>query len=278
MKVLVTGANGQLGRELSRLLPARGHETLACARKELDVTDYDAVLDFFETNRPDIVINAAAYTRVDDCEKNRALAYAANALGPRNLAVACERFGCELLQVSTNYVFDGNCARPYEPFDPPNPVNVYGLTKLSGEEYASGLCNRWYIVRTAGVYGDGANFVRTMLRLGAEGKALRVRSDEFISPTYARDLASGIVGIAGSGRYGIYHVVNDGACSWYEFAREIFRVAGMEAEVQPVPSSDYPLPAARPANGVLAPAGGRALRPWQAALQEYLKEELSRRR
>jgi dTDP-4-dehydrorhamnose reductase len=273
MKVLLTGAGGQLGRELSLLLPERGYETVALTRADLDITDPEAVSVALAEHAPKLVINAAAYTDVDACETETGLAYAVNALGPRNLAVGCGHSGGDLLHVSTNYVFDGRAERPYEPFDFPNPINAYGRTKLAGEEYVKHLCNRWYIVRTAGVYGEGRNFVRTMLRLAGGRDAVRVKKDEFVSPTYARDLAEGILRLVASGDYGIYHLTNSGSCSWYGFAREIYRRAGVEAEIVPVTSSEYALPAARPANGVLSALGSLEIRHWKEALAEYLERE-----
>jgi dTDP-4-dehydrorhamnose reductase len=273
MRVLVTGAGGQLGLELAEVLPGRGHETVALSRAELDVADPDAVEEAVGTHAPDLVINAAAFTNVDGCETETELAYSVNALGPRNLAQACGRLGCELLHVSTNYVFDGESQRPYEPFDAPRPISAYGRTKLAGEELVRDLTNRWYVVRSAGVYGRGHNFVRTMLRVAAEREVLKVKDDEFISPTYARDLAGGIVEVAEAGRYGLYHLTNAGSCSWYEFTREIFRLAGIDVEVVPIPGSEYPLPAARPANGVLSSMGSFELRHWEEALADYLERE-----
>jgi dTDP-4-dehydrorhamnose reductase len=273
LRVLVTGAGGQLGLELAEVFPQRGHETVALSRAELDVADAGAVERVLEERAPDLVINAAAYTDVDGCETEGDLAYSVNALGPRNLAQACERLGCELLHVSTNYVFDGEEERPYEPFDLPRPISAYGRTKLAGEELVKHLSHRWYVVRTAGVYGRGRNFVRTMLRVGAERDVLKVKEDEFISPTYARDLAWGIAEVAEAGRYGAYHLTNAGSCSWYEFTREIFELAGVEAEVVPIPGSEYPSPAARPANGVLSTLGSPELRHWREALVDYLERE-----
>jgi dTDP-4-dehydrorhamnose reductase len=273
VRVLVTGAGGQLGLELAEVLPGRGHETVALSRAELDIADPDAVEDAVRVHSPDLVINAAAYTNVDGCETETDLAYAVNALGTRNLAQTCEGLGCELLHVSTNYVFDGEADRPYEPFDLPIPISAYGRTKLAGEEYVKHLTRRWYVVRSAGVYGRGHNFVRTMLRLGAERDVLKVKADEFISPTYARDLAEGIARIAETGRYGLYHLTNAGSCSWYEFTQEIFRLAGVEVEVVPIPGSEYPMPAARPANGVLSSLGSFELRHWEEALTDYLGRE-----
>ena len=277
MKILVAGAGGQLGQELVEILPERGHETAAFPSGGLDITDAGSVNEAIERHTPNLVINAAAYTNVDGCETETGLAYAVNATGPRNLAQSCEERGCKLLHVSTNYVFDGEEERPYEPFDPPCPISAYGRTKLAGEEYVKHLTERWYIVRTAGVYGRGHNFVRTMLRVGKERDVLKVKDDEFVSPTYARDLAEGIARIVEDGRYGLYHLTSAGFCSWYEFTREIFRLAGVEAEVLPIPASEYPLPAARPANGVLSQIGnpeeGPELRHWREALADYLEKE-----
>jgi dTDP-4-dehydrorhamnose reductase len=272
-KVLVSGSGGQLGLELSELLPQRGHEVVAFSREELDVADFGTVRLALEEFSPDVVVNAAAYTNVDGCETEAGLAYRVNALGPRNLAQLCHARGCDLLHVSTNYVFDGASERPYEPFDTPSPISVYGRTKLAGEEYVRQLTNRWYVVRSAGVYGRGHNFVRTMLRLGAERDALKVKDDEFISPTYAVDLAQGIAGVIEAGHYGLYHLTSAGSCSWYEFAKAIFELTSIEVEVDPVPASEYPLPAPRPANGVLSAQGSPQLRPWREALEDYLRRE-----
>ena len=275
MRVLLTGAGGQLGLALAKILPERDHEVTALDRRGLDVADALAVDSAIEEHSPEIVVNAAAYTNVDGCEEATELAYSVNALGPRNLAQACERRGCELLHVSTNYVFDGLGDRPYEPFDPPNPISAYGRTKLAGEELVTRLTNRWYVVRSAGVYGRGHNFVRTMLRVAGERDSLKVKDDEFISPTYARDLAEGIARIIEDGRYGLYHLTNAGSCSWYEFTREIFRLAGVETNVVPIPASEYPLPAARPANGILSSVGSPDLRHWSEALADYLAREVA---
>ena len=271
--MLVTGAGGQLGKELAEVLPARGHEVVVLGREKLDVADPKTVEEAVGDHAPGLVINAAAFTNVDGCETEEDLAYAVNALGPRNLAVSCERQGIELLHVSTNYVFDGMEGRPYEPFDPPRPISAYGRGKLAGEEYVKHLSSRWYLVRSAGVYGRGHNFVRTMLRVGKERDSLKVKDDEYVSPTYALDLAVAVAEIAESGLYGLYHATNSGSCSWYEFAREIFALADLDVEVAPVPASEYPLPAARPANGVLSPLGSPVLRDWREALAEYLERE-----
>lgn len=272
-RVLVSGSGGQLGIELAGLLPRRGHEVVALSKGELDVANFRDVRQALGEHSPDVVVNAAAYTNVDGCETETDLAYGINVLGPRNLAQLCEERGCDLLHVSTNYVFDGESPRPYEPFDVTHPISAYGRTKLAGEEYIRQLTNRWYLVRSAGVYGSGHNFVRTMLRLGAERDVLKIKDDEFVSPTYAADLAEGIAEVIEAGHYGLYHVTNSGSCSWYEFAKEIFALAGLEVEVIPVPSSEYPLPAPRPANGVLSTVGSPELRHWREALEDYLDRE-----
>lgn len=273
MKVLVAGSGGQLGIELTKLMPEKGHEVVALGHKDLDVSDAESVKRALESHEPDLILNSAAYTDVDGCETETEAAYRINSLGPRNLAQYGERLGCELLHVGTNYVFDGASESPYGPDSLPNPISVYGRTKLAGEEYVKSLSSRWYVVRSAGVYGEGHNFVRTMLRVGGERDSLKIKSDEFISPTYARDLAEGVADIIDSGMYGIYHVTNAGSCSWYEFAQEIFTLSGTEVEVAPVASSEYPLPAPRPANGVLSPLGSLELRHWCEALADYLAAE-----
>lgn len=273
MKVLVTGSGGQLGLELAGLLPTRGHDVVALSRQELDIADAGMVDGAVVGHAPDVVVNAAAFTNVDRCETETGAAYAVNALGPRNLARACQKSGASLVHVSTNYVFDGGQERPYEPFDAACPISAYGRTKLAGEEYVMRLTNRWSVVRTAGVYGRGHNFVRTMLRVARERDTLKVKDDEFVSPTYARDLAEGIAGIIEEEGYGLYHLTNAGCCSWYEFTREIFDLSGVETEIVPIPGSEYPLPAARPANGVLSDLGSPVLRPWQDALADYLERE-----
>ena len=273
MRVLVTGSNGQLGLELAELLPGRGHEVAALSRRDLDITDAGAVDGAVEDHAPGVVVNAAAFTNVDLCETETEAAYAVNALGPRNLARACERRGASLLHVSTNYVFDGAQERPYEPFDAARPISAYGRTKLAGEEHVMRLTNRWTVVRTAGVYGRGHNFVRTMLKVAAERDVLKVKDDEFVSPTYARDLAGGIIRILETEGYGLYHLTNAGSCSWYEFTREIFRLENVGTDLIPIPGSEYPLPAARPANGVLSTLGSPTLRRWPVALADYLERE-----
>ncbi len=271
MRALVTGASGQLGVEISETLSARGHEVAALSREFLDVSDFGAVERAFARWEPELVLNAAAYTDVDGCENDPDRAYSVNAVGPRNLARSCEESAAVFLHVSTNYVFDGKSTEPYETSDLANPISVYGRTKLAGENLAQQHSTRLHIVRTAGVYGLGHNFVRTMLRVGRERDSLKVKDDEYVSPTYARDLAEATHEIIGEEDYGIHHVTNAGSCSWFEFAEEIFTLADIEVELTPVPSEQYPLPAARPKNGVLATDGAPRLRHWREALADYLQ-------
>ncbi|AHY45518.1 rmlD: dTDP-4-dehydrorhamnose reductase [Rubrobacter radiotolerans] len=274
MRIAVTGAAGQVGLELSHLLPDLGHEVIPLTRQDLDISDLGSVESTLERLRPDLVINTAAYTDVDGCESERDLSYAVNAKGPANLAQTAERLGAAVVHLSTNYVFDGRSERPYEPFDPPNPLSAYGRDKLAGERLVMALSSRFYVVRSSGVFGEGHNFVRTMLRVGPERGSLKVKSDEFISPTYAPDLARGLVEIVSSRTCGLYHLTNSGSCSWYEFARRIFDRANLpDVEVLPVPASEYPLPAARPPNGLLSDLGSPKLRPWTDALDAYLARE-----
>lgn len=273
LKVLVTGGGGQLGLALAEHLPERGHEAVSLARADLDITDARAVGRTLDQHDPGMVVNAAAFTNVDLCEQEIEAAYAVNAAGPRNLARECAERGTWLVHVSTNYVFDGEQERAYEPFDTPRPVSAYGRTKLAGEEHVMRLTNRWTVVRTAGVYGRGNNFVRTMVRVAAERDQLKVKNDEYVSPTNAGDLAEGITGLVEGGGYGLYHLTNAGSCSWYEFTREIFDLAGIGTDLVPIPSSEYPLPAARPANGVLSALGSPKLRHWKEALADYLERE-----
>ncbi|MGI8650198.1 MAG: dTDP-4-dehydrorhamnose reductase [Rubrobacter sp.] len=270
---MITGSSGQVGLELARLLPERGYETVPLTRSDLDISDLAAVEKILEYHRPDLVINAAAFTNVDGCEGERERSYEINASGPANLAQTTERLGADLLHISTNYVFDGHADRPYEPFDRPNPESAYGRGKLAGEELVMRLTSRFFVVRSAGVYGEGHNFVRTMLRVAKEHDILKVKSDEYIAPTYALDLAEGILQIVEGRRYGLYHLTNSGSCSWHEFTEEIFTLTDTATEVLPIPAAEYPLPAPRPANGLLSGLGSPALRHWRKALTDYLTRE-----
>lgn len=278
MRVLVTGAQGQLGTDMLLCLerqPAEFH-VLGYGRTALDITDVSQVSKIFGEVKPDVVIHTAAYTQVDQAETDRDRAYAVNALGTRNLVVEAEKLGAKFVYLSTDYVFDGKKGTPYSESDRTNPQSVYGQSKRAGEEYVLSLSSKYFIVRTSWVYGKyGANFVKTMLKLGGEGKPLKVVNDQFGSPTYTVDLARFIEQIIGTECYGIYHATNSGSCSWYEFAKTIFEQAGMQVELSSCATADFPRPAPRPAYSVLEHAaiqlnGFQDLRPWQEGLKDFL--------
>jgi dTDP-4-dehydrorhamnose reductase len=277
MKILVTGAAGQVGSELLAC-GDMGHELRGLTRADLDITDARAVSALVRAWQPDAVIHAAAYTAVDAAETDADQAWQVNALGTRNVAVAAEAVGARLCYISTDYVFDGRSEQPYHEYADTNPQSVYGLSKRAGEWLAQTLCRRWFVVRTAWVYGaGGGNFVKTMLQRGREGASLRVVDDQRGSPTYAVDLAHWLMQLVETEKYGIYHVTNTGTCTWYEFAQEIFVRAGIRASLSPCTTAEFPRPAPRPRNSVLAhkmiAANGFApLRSWQEGLAAFLQE------
>lgn len=272
MRVLVTGANGMLGRDLQEALV--GHEVTALRRADLDVTDPEAV--DAAVSGHDAVVNCAAYTKVDDAEAHEAEAYAVNATGPANLAAACARRGARLVTISTDYVFDGTATSPYEEDRPRDPLNAYGRTKAAGEELAlQRHPGGTYVVRTAWLYGaHGPNFARTMLQLAASRDTWSVVDDQVGQPTWTADLAAQIVRLLESeAPAGVYHGTNSGEATWYEFARAVLEEAGLDPErIQPTDSSAFVRPAPRPAYSVLAHGGwARAglapMRPWREALR-----------
>ena len=289
MKILITGAKGQLGSELCAIIAAgrseigptpdwaAGAQVIPVDVAELDITRREAVFTMMKEHRPDVVFNCAAYTNVNGCETDFDTAMAVNALGPRNLAMACERTGAELIHVSTDYVFSGEANRPYTECDVPAPQSAYGVTKLLGEQYVRDFCTRYKIVRTAWLYGyQGGNFVRTMLRLAQEKPFVCVVNDQRGTPTHANDLAHHLLKLVDSGEYGIYHCTGAGECTWYEFAREIVRLSGIKGEIRPCTTEEYPTPAKRPAYSVLDHAMlrltvGDEMRPWQEALADYFR-------
>jgi len=278
MQVLITGADGQLGRELCRQL---GPAAIVADRSTLDITNEHQVHDFVVRRRPTAVINCAAYTQVDRAETEPALCAAVNIHAVRSLATACRAADSVLVQVSTDYVFGADRQRrlPYRETDTPGPQSVYASTKLAGERYAV-ACPRHYIVRTCGLYGlspNRENFVETMLRLAQAGRHLRVVNDQRCSPSYVVHIARGILFLLTKEAYGLYHVVSTGETTWYEFAREIFRQAEIQAEVEPITAEQYGAPAVRPGYSVLDTskyhaARGPAMSPWAEALAEYLVE------
>ncbi len=255
MKIVVTGAGGMLGREVVDAAQRAGLDVVAFARAALDIADRDAVLAAIRTARPDVVINAAAYTAVDACESDREGAFRVNATAVEHLVSAVDDVGARLVHVSTDYVFDGSKPEPYHELDPPNPASVYGESKLAGERAALSLDDRSSVARTAWVFGQhGANMVKTVLRVKDQVPVLRFVDDQRGSPTSASDLASMLVRLSVEGRAGLHHVTNQGAVSWFGFVREILRQVGDDpARVEPITTADLdpPRPAPRPANSVL---------------------------
>ncbi|HBM47778.1 MULTISPECIES: dTDP-4-dehydrorhamnose reductase [unclassified Clostridium] len=278
MKVLVTGAKGQLGTDLMNELAKRGIEGIGVDVEEMDITDAEACRRVIKASGADAVIHCAAYTAVDAAEDNVELCRRINGEGTRNVAQACKEADVKLMYISTDYVFDGQGTRPWEPDDERHPLNVYGQTKYEGELAVEELSDKYFIVRIAWVFGvAGKNFIKTMLRLGKERGAVSVVDDQVGSPTYTYDLARLLVDMIQTDKYGRYHATNEGLCSWYEFAKEIFRQAGMDVPVTPVSSSEFPAKATRPSNSrmskeKLSDNGFERLPAWQDALGRFLKE------
>lgn len=276
MKVVVTGAKGQLGMDVVDLLAEQGYEVYGYGREELDITNLDQVKQVICEVNPDVVIHAAAYTKVDLAESEPDQAFLINAYGTRNVAVASEGVGAKLVYISTDYVFDGMANTPYNEFAPTNPLSVYGKSKLAGEQFVRDLHSKFFIVRTSWVYGKhGNNFVKTMLKLAQERDELIVVHDQIGCPTYTVDLANCILELIQTEKYGVYHVSNSGHCSWYEFARAIFEEAGIKVKVNPCTTKEFPRPAPRPAYSVfehmaLKLNGFRGIRNWREALKEFM--------
>lgn len=272
----MTGVKGQLGFDVMQELNQRGIEAVGTDVEEMDITDKKAVEDVLLSEKPDGVIHCAAYTAVDGAEDNEELCRNINAEGTKNIAEICRKLNCKMMYISTDYVFDGQGVRPWEPDDNRHPLNVYGLTKCEGEEAVEKLLDKYFIVRIAWVFGlNGNNFIKTMLRLGKTKDRLTVVSDQIGSPTYTYDLARLLVDMIQTEEYGKYHATNEGLCSWYEFACEIFHQAGISVEVKPVTSEEYPAKAKRPFNSrmnkdKLEERGFQRLPDWKDALHRYL--------
>ncbi|WP_195929145.1 dTDP-4-dehydrorhamnose reductase [Clostridium sp. 1001270J_160509_D11] len=277
MKIIITGAQGQLGQELVKQLDKKyEYDVIKTDRDTLDITNIENVNTFTLDQNPDVVINCAAHTAVDLCETDMENAYKINAVGPRNLAIACEKVGAKLVQVSTDYIFDGNGTRPYREDDITCPNSVYGTSKLMGENFVREFCSKYFIVRTAWLYGEGNNFVRTMLKLSETNSELNVVNDQIGSPTSTVDLAKAIIDLIHTEHYGIYHGTCEGQCSWYDFAKKIFEIKNIDIKVNPVTSDEFKRPAPRPKysvldNFMLKLVGLNSFRKWEDSLEEYLK-------
>jgi len=282
LKILVTGCQGQLGRELCRQIKERNEvyknfQVLATDVDTLDITDAQQVKNVVERENPDVIINTAAYTKVDACETDEQTAFRVNAHGARNLAVAAYNIGAKILQVSTDYVFDGTGRTPLREYDPVNPLSVYGKSKALGEQLVMTTNPRYFIVRTAWLYGEGHNFVRTILKLAAERDELKVVNDQVGTPTSTVDLARCILDLIQTEHYGVYHGTCEGECTWYEFARRILALKGINKRVIPISTKELRLPAKRPAysvleNFMLSMVGLDNFRKWEEALEEYLNK------
>ncbi|MDR4493634.1 MAG: dTDP-4-dehydrorhamnose reductase [Nitrospirales bacterium] len=272
MKILLLGANGQLGRALQHLWA--GSEVTAWDMAELDITHLEPVRKAINQLQPHMVVNAAAYTRVDDAETDIEAAFRVNARGPRNLALATAERGIPLLHVSTDYVFDGKATRPYHEFDRPNPLSVYGRSKLAGEEAVRVGNPNHFIVRTAWLYHTfGKNFALTICGLGRKGE-VQVVNDQFGSPTYAPHLAQAINRLLETKAYGTYHMAGGGGTSWYEFTCQLFKMVGIQSTVTPVNTTQFPRPAQRPSYAVLTTLQDPRilLPPWEQGVQAFAKE------
>lgn len=292
VRMLITGADGQLGSALREALRDGGnalgplpeayrqHELRCVDLPAHDLSNLDAALALAGDFRPSLILHCAAFTQVDACEADPVAAFRGNALAARNIALAAESVGAGLVHLSTDYVFDGAAAAPIPEWAQPNPQSVYGHTKLLGESYVREFCSRWFIVRTAWLYGKGGqNFVKTILRLAGEKGEINVVDDQCGSPTNAEDLAWHLLRVAITGAYGLYHVTGKGVCSWYEFAREIVRLSGLPCRVNPCTTAEYlagrqgiaPRPAySALAHHMLEATVGDRMRPWEEAIADFM--------
>jgi dTDP-4-dehydrorhamnose reductase len=277
MKVIVAGSKGMLAQDLIPLLK-KEHETLSFDQDEVDITDKERVFDLIASTKPDLVINCAAYNRVDQAETDHDAAFGVNADGVQHLALACEEFGSVLCHFSTDYVFDGKSTQPYQPDDQPNPISLYGESKWAGEVVIQSILNRYYLIRTSSLYGKhGPNFVYTILRLAKEKKVLRVVQDQIMSPTWTMNLAQGVMQLIHSDNFGVYHLTDrtEGGISWFEFAKEILKLKGINKEIEPTTSEKFKRPAKRPAYSVLdttlfTQRSGYEPMAWQESLKQFM--------
>ncbi len=288
MKLLITGAKGQLGNELISILKSgyaeigkipegyENAEVIGIDIDELDISDIDAVRKYLTAQKPDAVVNCAAFTNVNACETEKEIAYNANAIGPKNLAIVCEEIGAKLLHISTDYVFYGDGDKPYVESDQTNPCGAYGKTKEQGEKFVLENCKKAFVLRVAWLYGYvGKNFVKTILTVARNNGAVKVVNDQFGNPTSANDVAYHILKVLKTEEYGIYHCTNNGICSWYDFAKRFVERAGIAATVAPCTTAEYPTPTRRPEfsaldNARLRVAVGDEMRNWEDAIDMYV--------
>jgi dTDP-4-dehydrorhamnose reductase len=282
MKITLLGANGQLGRDLQPALQPYGVTPLT--RNEVDVTDSERTRGVLMDLHPNVILNTTAYHRVDDCESQPELAFKVNALAVLDLVRIANDLDAVLVHISTDYVFDGTARKPYTEESQPFPLSVYANSKLAGEFLTRGMSKKYFLVRSCGLYGvagshgKGGNFVETMIAKARRGESIRVVNDQVMTPTYTVDLAHQIAAILPTTHYGLYHMTNEGECTWYEFARAIFELSGIDADLSPTTSELYKSPAIRPRYSVLENArlkelGLNQMRHWRDALAAYLKEK-----
>jgi dTDP-4-dehydrorhamnose reductase len=283
LKIAIIGADGQLGTDLVKVIPKENRIPLTI--KEIDVADILSVKKALTKSKPDIIINTAAYNRVDESEDQDLEAYKVNAHGAKNVAIVSREIDAITVHISTDYVFSGDKGSPYKEEDIPDPRTSYGISKLAGEQFVKYLNPKHYIVRTCGLYGvagcmgkGGGNFVESMLNLAKKGQPVKVVADEFVGPTYTLDLAGKILELIGTGKFGLYHITNGGSCSWLEFASAIFEFSGIDIKVEKITASEYKSKAHRPEYSVLDNAnlkkiGLASMRPWRDALKAYLLEK-----
>ena len=277
MKVLVTGVGGQLGYDVVKELKKRNIECLGADLKEFDITDYEATHNFITTYQPDALIHCSAYTAVDKAEDEPEICNRVNALGTENIAKICKEIDAKMVYISTDYVFPGTGEDFYEVDSPTGPQNVYGRTKLEGEQAVKKILDRYFIIRISWVFGiNGNNFIKTMLKLGKERSEINVVADQIGSPTYTADLAPILCDMVATEKYGTYHATNEGVCSWAEFTEEIFKQAGYNCKVNLINTEDYPTKASRPKNSRMSKksldaAGFKRMPVWHDALERYLQ-------
>ena len=282
MRIAVVGSAGQLGNEAVRVLSLRGHEVVPLSHEAIEIADLEAVRAALQPIHPNVVLNCAAYVRVDDAEGQVMEAFRTNAVGAFNVAKVCSEQGAACVYVSTDFVFDGEKGAAYTEADAPHPINVYGASKLAGEYLVRQACRDWVIVRMASLFGKsgsrgkGGNFVETVLRKARAGETLGIVADIRMSPTYALDAAHALESLISSGARGVFHATNEGSCTWYEFARKVIELTGIDARVEPISASERPTKARRPVNSALRSDRlesivGTAPRPWGEALKAHLK-------
>lgn len=285
MKILLIGASGQLGADLVKALSR--HRLLTPPHRSLDLLEPDRVRQVLQAERPRVVINTAAFHRVDDCESRVSTAFQVNAEAVRNLALAARDIKALLVHYSTDYVFDGDAGRPYLEGDLPRPINVYGASKLAGEHLVKSVWEKHFLIRTCGLFGragsrgKGGNFVETMIRKAAAKESIRVVDDQRLTPTSTRELARATAALIETPHYGLYHLTSEGDCTWYEFAREIFSQLKIRPDLSPTTSDSFAAAARRPAYSVLAnhrldELGMDGLKHWKDALREYLGDRIRR--